>query len=595
MPHEASLLQTAVIFLLAAVVAVPLAKRLQLGAVIGYLLAGVAIGPQALGLIRDTESVAHISELGVVLLLFIIGLELSPRRLWLMRKAVFGVGLAQVLMTGAVIGAIALFGFGQPLPSAMVLGLGLALSSTAFGLQSLAESKQLNAPHGRLAFAILLFQDIAAIPLIALVPLLAASGPDTSHGDSLQHGLQVFASIAIVIVGGRYLLRPVFRTVARTGLPEVSTATALLVVIGTAWLMEQAGISMALGAFLAGLLLADSEYRHELESQIEPFKGLLLGLFFISVGMGANLGLLLEMPLVLLGLTLLLVAVKLPLLMLVGRLAGGLNTASALRLGVVLAAGGEFAFVVFKLGKDQGLFDARTHDMLLMTITLSMAITPLLLLACARLLKRPQPAREVPEHYKSIQADTPRVVIVGMGRMGQIVSRILRAQKIPFIALDTSVDTIEMTRTFEQAPVFYGDPQRPEVLHAAKVGEAEYVIITTDDPEVTTRTAERVKRLYPHLKVIARARNRQHVHKLMDVGAEPIRETFYSSLEMSRRTLLGLGLSGEQAADRIQRFTEHDEQVLEAQGRVRDDRAKVMQTAQEARKELERLFESDAP
>ena len=595
MPHEASLLQTAVIFLLAAVVAVPLAKRLQLGAVIGYLLAGVAIGPQALGLIRDTESVAHISELGVVLLLFIIGLELSPRRLWLMRKAVFGVGLAQVLMTGAVIGAIALFGFGQPLPSAMVLGLGLALSSTAFGLQSLAESKQLNAPHGRLAFAILLFQDIAAIPLIALVPLLAASGPDTSHGDSLQHGLQVFASIAIVIVGGRYLLRPVFRTVARTGLPEVSTATALLVVIGTAWLMEQAGISMALGAFLAGLLLADSEYRHELESQIEPFKGLLLGLFFISVGMGANLGLLLEMPLVLLGLTLLLVAVKLPLLMLVGRLAGGLNTASALRLGVVLAAGGEFAFVVFKLGKDQGLFDARTHDMLLMTITLSMAITPLLLLACARLLKRPQPAREVPEHYKSIQANTPRVVIVGMGRMGQIVARILRAQKIPFIALDTSVDTIEMTRTFEQAPVFYGDPQRPEVLHAAKVGEAEYVIITTDDPEVTTRTAERVKRLYPHLKVIARARNRQHVHKLMDVGAEPIRETFYSSLEMSRRTLLGLGLSGEQAADRIQRFTEHDEQVLEAQGRVRDDRAKVMQTAQEARKELERLFESDAP
>lgn len=595
MPHEGSLLQTAVIFLLAAVVAVPLAKRLQLGAVIGYLLAGVAIGPQALGLIRDTESVAHISELGVVLLLFIIGLELSPRRLWLMRKAVFGVGLVQVLLTGAVIGAITLFGFGQSLPAAVVLGLGLALSSTAFGLQSLAESKQLNAPHGRLAFAILLFQDIAAIPLIALVPLLAASGPDTGQGDSLQHGLKVFASIAIVIVGGRYLLRPVFRIVARTGLPEVSTATALLVVIGTAWLMEQAGISMALGAFLAGLLLADSEYRHELESQIEPFKGLLLGLFFISVGMGANLGLLLEMPLALLGLTLLLVAVKLPLLMLVGRLAGGLSTASALRLGVVLAAGGEFAFVVFKLGKDHGLFDARTHDLLLMTITLSMAITPLLLLACARLLKRPQPTREVPEQYKSIQADTPRVVIVGMGRMGQIVSRILRAQKVPFIALDISVDTIEMTRTFEQAPVFYGDPQRPEVLHAAKVGEAEYVIITTDDPEVTTRTAERIKRLYPHLKVIARARNRQHVHKLMDVGAEPIRETFHSSLEMSRRTLVGLGLSVGQAADRIQRFTEHDEQVLEAQGRVRDDRAKVMQTAQEARKELERLFESDAP
>ena len=593
MPHEGSLLQTAVIFLLAAVIAVPLAKRLQLGAVLGYLLAGVVIGPQALGLIRDTASVAHISELGVVLLLFIIGLELSPRRLWLMRKSVFGVGLAQVLLTGAVIGAIALFGFTQSLPAAIVLGLGLALSSTALGLQSLAESKQLNAPHGRLAFAILLFQDIAAIPLIALVPLLAASGPDTSHGDSLQHGLKVLGSIAIVIVGGRYLLRPLFRIVARTGLPEVSTATALLVVIGTAWLMEEAGISMALGAFLAGLLLADSEYRHELESQIEPFKGLLLGLFFISVGMGANLGLLAQMPLVVVGLTLLLVGVKLPLLMLVGRAAGGLNNVSALRLGVVLAAGGEFAFVVFKLGRDQGLFDAQTFDLLLMTITLSMAITPLLLLGCARLGKRPQVAREVPEQYKNISADAPRVVIVGMGRMGQIVARILRAQKINFIALDTSVDAIEMTRTFEQAPVFYGDPLRPEVLQAAKVGEAEYFVITTDDPEVTTRTAERVKQLYPHLKVIARARNRQHVHKLVDVGAEPIRETFHSSLEMTRLTLVGLGLSEDQAADRIRRFTRHDEEVLVVQGRVRDDKAKVMQTANEARLELARLFEAD--
>jgi glutathione-regulated potassium-efflux system protein KefB len=229
---------------------------------------------------------------------------------------------------------------------------------------------------------------------------------------------------------------------------------------------------------------------------------------------------------------------------------------------MVLAAGGEFAFVVFKLGKDQGLFDTQTYDLLLMTITLSMAITPLLMLGCARALKRPQAAREVPEQYKSIEAGSPRVVIVGMGRMGQIVARILRAQKIPFIALETSVDAIEMTRMFEQAPVFYGDPLRPEVLHAAKVGEAEYFIITSDDPEVTIRTAERVKRLYPHLKVIARARNRQHVHKLMDVGAEPIRETFYSSLEMSRRALVGLGLSDEQAADRIARFTEHDEQVL---------------------------------
>lgn len=323
MPHEGNLLQAAVVFLFAAVLTVPLAKRLQLGAVLGYLFAGVIIGPSVLGLIGNPQSVSHISELGVVLLLFIIGLELSPRRLWVMRKAVFGVGLAQVLLTGVVIGSMALLVFGQPLNSAIVLGLGLALSSTAFGLQSLAERKELNSPHGRLAFAILLFQDIAAIPLIALVPALAGGDHHTSTAQDITHGLQVLGSIAVVVVGGRYLLRPVFRVVAATGLPEVSTATALLVVIGTAWLMDLAGVSMALGAFLAGLLLADSEYRHELEAQIEPFKGLLLGLFFISVGMGANISLLFSAPLAVLGLTLLLIGLKLPLLYVVGRLAGG--------------------------------------------------------------------------------------------------------------------------------------------------------------------------------------------------------------------------------------------------------------------------------
>lgn len=593
--HEpGSILQVVVVLLLATVIAVPLAKRLRLGAVIGYLAAGVIIGPGALALIAHPESMSHVSELGVVLLLFIIGLELSPKRLWVMRRAVFGTGLAQVLLCASVMALLAWLVFAQPLQTALILGLGLALSSTAFGLQLLAERRELNSPHGRQAFAVLLFQDIAAIPLIALIPLLGVQPEGSADGNPLLRTAEVLGSIAVIVIGGRYLLRPLFRVVARTGLQEVSTATALLVVIGTAWLMEQAGISMALGAFLAGLLLADSEYRHELESQIEPFKGLLLGLFFISVGMGANLHLLLEMPLVVLGLTLLLVAVKLVLLVGTGRLAAGLSGASALQLGMVLAAGGEFAFVVFKLGKDQGLFDTQTYDLLLMTITLSMAITPLLMIGCARALKRAQPVREVPDHYKAIDAGTPRVVIAGMGRMGQIVARILRAQKIPFVALETSVDAIEMTRMFEQVPVFYGNPLRPEVLHAAKVGEAEYFIITIDDPEAAIRSAERVKRLYPHLKVLARARNRQHVHKLADVGAEPIRETYHSSLEMARRALVGLGLSDEQAADRIARFTQHDEEVLEAQGQVRDDRAKVMQTGKEARVELERLFESDA-
>ncbi|QNH78048.1 cation:proton antiporter [Pseudomonas protegens] len=593
MPHEGNLLQAAVAFLCAAVLIVPLAKRLQLGAVLGYLLAGVLIGPSVLGLVGNPQSVSHISELGVVLLLFIIGLELSPKRLWVMRKAVFGVGLAQVLLTGTVIGVVALFLFGQSLNSAIVLGLGLALSSTALGLQSLAERKELNSPHGRMAFAILLFQDIAAIPLIAMVPVLAGNDHHTSSAEDLRHGLQVLGSIAVVVVGGRYLLRPVFRIVARTRLPEVSTATALLVVIGTAWLMDLVGVSMALGAFLAGLLLADSEYRHELEAQIEPFKGLLLGLFFISVGMGANISLLLSAPIAVLGLTLLLIGLKLPLLYVVGRLAGELNRESALRLGVVLAAGGEFAFVVFKIGRDQGLFEARLHDLLVLTITLSMALTPLLLLACSRWLKPKAKPLEMPAEYRQIDADSPRVVIAGMGRMGQIVARILRAQKIPFVALDTSVDTIELIRSFGGMPVFYGDPMRPEILSAAKVGTAEYFVIATDDPETNIKTAEQVRKLYPHLKIIARARNRQHVHRLVDLEAQAVRETYYSSLEMSRRTLVGLGLSQAQADSRIQRFTQHDEQLLAAQHAVYDDAAKVLQSAQEARAELARLFEAD--
>jgi glutathione-regulated potassium-efflux system protein KefB len=367
----------------------------------------------------------------------------------------------------------------------------------------------------------------------------------------------------------------------------------LLVVMGTAWLMDLVGVSMALGAFLAGLLLADSEYRHELEAQIEPFKGLLLGLFFISVGMGANLSLLLSAPITVLGLTLLLIAIKLPLLFIVGRLAGGLGKVSAIRLGIVLAAGGEFAFVVFKIGRDQGLFEPNLYDLLVLTITLSMAVTPLLLLVCARLVRPKVQPVVVPEKFREIDTDTPRVVIAGMGRMGQIVARILRAQNIKFVALDTSVETIELSRSFGGVPVFYGDPMRPEILSAAKVEQAEYFVIATDDPDTNIKTAELVHKLYPHIKIIARARNRQHVHRLVDLGAEAIRETYYSSLEMSRRTLVGLGLTQAQADARIKRFKHHDEQVLEAQHAVYDDAAKVLQTAQEARAELARLFESD--
>ncbi|AEJ11306.1 MULTISPECIES: monovalent cation:proton antiporter-2 (CPA2) family protein [Pseudomonas] len=395
MPHDGSLLQATVVFLLAVVLLVPLAQRLKMGAVPGYLLAGILIGPSVFGLLNNPDNVARLSEMGVVMLLFVIGLELSPRRLWGMRRALFGVGSLQVGLSAVVLGLLAYWLFGQSKPAAIVLGLGLALSSTAFGLQVLAERKDLGKPHGRLAVAILLFQDIAAIPLIAVVPLL---GGDVSTADEgAWPVLAVVVGIGVLIIFGRYLLTPVFKWTVGSGLPELSTATALLVVLGTAWVMEHVGVSMALGAFLAGVLMAESPFRHELETQIEPIKGLLLGLFFVGVGMSADLRLLFGMPLMVLGLTLLLVMIKLPLLYGLGRTAGGLTQAQALCLGVVLASGGEFAFVVFKLALDHQVLGQQVHDLLVLAITLSMAVVPLVMMALARQLRDDSPTPAAPE------------------------------------------------------------------------------------------------------------------------------------------------------------------------------------------------------
>ncbi|WPK01354.1 monovalent cation:proton antiporter-2 (CPA2) family protein [Pseudomonas putida] len=395
MPHDGSLLQATVVFLLAVVLLVPLAQRLKMGAVPGYLLAGILIGPSVFGLLGNPDNVARLSEMGVVMLLFVIGLELSPRRLWTMRRALFGVGSLQVGLTAVLLGLLAFWLFDQSKTAAIVLGLGLALSSTAFGLQVLAERKDLGKPHGRLAVAILLFQDIAAIPLIAVVPLL---GGDVSTADEGAWPLlAVVVGIGVLIVFGRYLLTPIFKWTVGSGLPELSTATALLVVLGTAWLMEHVGVSMALGAFLAGVLMAESPFRHELETQIEPIKGLLLGLFFVGVGMSADLRLLFGMPLMVLGLTVLLVAIKLPLLYGLGHTAGGLNQAQALCLGVVLASGGEFAFVVFKLALEHQVLTQQVHDLLVLAITLSMAVVPLVMMALARQLRDDSPLQASPE------------------------------------------------------------------------------------------------------------------------------------------------------------------------------------------------------
>jgi glutathione-regulated potassium-efflux system protein KefB len=588
-------LQSAVIFLLATVLAVPLAKRFRLGSVLGYLIAGVVIGPAVLGLINDTARVAAISEFGVVLMLFVIGLELSPQRLWVMRRAVFGTGVAQVVVCGAAILAVAHYGFGLPMNAAAIVGGALALSSTAFGLQILAERKEAGSAYGRQAFAVLLFQDLAAIPLIAAVPLLGSAAAGQMHGPPLATVVRVVGVIVAVVVGGRYLLRPLFRAVARTRSLEVSTATALLVVTGTAWLMELGGVSVTLGAFLAGVLLADSEYRHDLESHIEPFKGLLLGLFFVSVGMSMQVGLLLQVPLLVLGLTAALLLVKGVLLWPLGRMLGGLERRDALRLAVLLASGGEFAFVVLKQSQEQGLIGARQGGALVLAITLSMALTPLLVALLAKLLgndKAKKPARA----YDTIEAGTPRVIIAGFGRMGQVVGRILRAEGIPFVALDHSIEQMDMVRRFGNwNDIFYGDPARPELLRAAQADKAEVFVLASDDPESSLRVARVVRRQYPHLKIVARARNRQHVWRLMDMGIdEPVRETLYSSLKMTKQALVALGLTPERAMDRVERFRRQDAELIKAQYLVYDDETKLVQTTREALADLERLFEADA-
>lgn len=586
-------LPLAVVFLLATVIAVPLAKRFRLGAVLGYLLAGVVIGPQVLGLVGDPAGIATVSEFGVVLMLFVIGLELSPARLWVMRRAVFGTGLLQVLTAGVAIGVIGWRGFGLAPGAAVIVAGSLALSSTAFGLQILGERKEAGSAYGRQAFAILLFQDLAAIPLIAAVPLLASS--TASQGFDLVGTLRTVGVIVVVMAGGRYLLRPLFRFVAKAKVVEVSTATALLVVTGVALLMERAGVSATLGAFLAGMLLADSEYRHELESHIEPFKGLLLGLFFISVGMAMDVALLRREPWLVLGLVAALLLLKGALLWLLGRVVGALERGDALRLAALLACGGEFAFVVLKLAGEQGLVSARQHNLLVLAITLSMAATPLLVAALAKLLgarQRRRPARA----FDTIVADAPRVILAGYGRMGQIVARILRAEGIAFVALDHSVEQMDMVRRFGGwNDIFYGDPARPELLRAAQADKAELFVLAGDDPESSLRVARVVKRMYPHLKIIARARNRQHVWRLMDLGIdEPVRETLYSSLKMAKQALVALGLTPERAQDRVERFRQQDAELIKTQYLVYDDEAKLVQTTREALAELAQLFEADA-
>ena len=585
-------LELALVLLLAAVIAVPVFKRLGLGAVLAYLAAGVVLGPDGLGFVQDTERILNAAEIGVVMLLFLIGLELSPARLKLMRRAVFGAGTAQVVLTALPLGVLLLC-LDLNWKSALVVGLALALSSTAVGLQLLAERKALNSDYGRLGFAILLFQDLIAIPLLAAIPLLGGAKNDTLTWTEVA---QALGALTVVVLCGRFALRHLFRVVARTRMPEVFTASALLVVLGNAWFLQKAGLSPSLGAFLAGVLLADSEFRHELEAQIEPFQGLLLGVFFIAVGMGIDLDRIVAEPWLIAGGVATLLLVKFSLLVGIGRVAR-LPLRSALLLGSLLWLGGEFAFVVFTEAQRVQLLDDANHDRLVAVVGVSMALTPLLLIGIQRLLDGGEAAkaRRTPPpaaHYDTVDEQRARVLIAGMGRFGQVVARLLTAQRIPFVALEHNPDTVEDLRRFGNK-IYYGDPSRPDLLRAAGSDSIGIFVVAMDDPETNIKTTRLIRRLYPKAQVLSRARNRQHAWRLMDLGAEPFREVFASSLELSEKVLVNLGLSPETARDRIARFRQHDEQLLRAQHLVYDDEAAVVQTSRDARADLMQLFEAD--
>lgn len=584
-----SVFAEAAIFLAAAVTAVPLFRRLGLGSVLGYLVAGIVIGPWGMRLVIEVDNILHFAEFGVVLLLFIIGLELQPARLWVMRKSVFGLGTLQVVVSALILTAAA-YVMGVPLRTAFIVAFALSLSSTAFALQMLAEKNQLNTRHGRSAFSILLFQDMAVIPLLALMPLMGAGG-EASGASTLWAAAKALLAITAVIVGGHFLLHHVLRIVAATGVPEVFTAVALLIVVGTALIMEAVGLSMGLGAFLAGVLVADSEYRHALEADIEPLKGLMLGLFFIAVGMSVNIELI-GTHYVLVGMLVPgLLAVKFTVLLALGKLSR-LKTQSAVSLASIIPQGGEFAFVIFAVAVGAGLMTAELSELLVLVVSLSMAATPLIVAVNERLQAVVKPAHA--RQYEKPPAQENRVIIAGFGRFGQIIARILRAKKIGFTALEANPEHVDFVKRYGNK-IYYGDASRLELLRAAKADQAKIFVLAIDDIVASLRTAKIVTQYFPHLKIFARARNRKHAYQLMDLGITTIwRETLLSSLDMTKSVLMGLGLPKRESDHAIETFRAHDEKRLFEHHEIHNDEQKMIYLAQKAAAELEQLFAEDA-
>jgi monovalent cation:proton antiporter-2 (CPA2) family protein len=586
-----SLTEQALVFIASAMVLVPLFQKLRFGSVLGYLIAGTLIGPYGLGLISDAESVIHFAELGVVFLLFVIGLEIQPQKLWGMRRELFGLGGAQIFVSSALFALVAWLA-GLPAPAALVLGFALSLSSTAYALQTLMERGEFATDFGRSSFSVLLMQDLVAIPALALIPLLSSDSARAASFDSKNAALTAVL-IAGLMVGSRLLLRPIFRIIAATRTRELFTAMTLFIVLGVAVLMQKIGLSAALGTFVAGVLLADSEYRHEIEADIEPFKSLLMGLFFIAVGMGVRLDLLAEKPLLVAALAVSYLAAKALVIYLSGR-AFRMSHEKSKLMALTIAQGGEFAFVIFGIALQNGIAGGEVVALLTGVITLSMAMSPLLQLANDALIARACRTQAQAPVYDEIRDEAPQVIIAGYGRFGQVFGRILKAQDIPFVAIDRDSDHIELVRRFG-SKVYYGDASRRDLLEAAGASRAKFFVLAIDDVQSSLETAKVVREHFPNLTIFARARNRGHVFDLMQAGIATIkRETFDSSANFVEELLVAMGFAGEKAHDLVERFKRHDERMMLEQYKVRDDDKMFVGVAKQSTAQLAQVLADDS-
>ena len=576
------------VYLAAAVVAVPVFRRLGLGAILGYLAAGAVIGPDGLNFISHPQSALHFAEFGVVMLLFLIGLELNPEKLWSMRLQITLLGGGQLLLSATVIGMFVYFALGLDWKLSALVGLTLGLSSTAFAVQLMDEQGIMGSSLGRKGFSILLLQDMAVIPILLLVdfwaPLAAAELP----AQELAWWVRPFAIIAVLLFG-RFALNPALLLIARNGSREVLTAAALLIVLGTAVFIQATGLSMGMGAFLAGIILANSSFRHQLEADIEPFKGLLLGLFFIAVGMTLDLSLLLSQPLLIFGMALLLMLVKTLLIAGIVHFRD-CHWKEGLLLGLMLSQGGEFAFVVMTKSVGLALVDQSVADYVVIVVGMSMALTSPLVALFKRVST---PAAENNANYDGDTGDEPEVVVAGFGRFGQIIGRILSANGIHFAALDKDPTHVEFVNRFGNK-IFFGDATRLDLLQAAGIDHARVLVVAVDKIEDSLAIVRAVREAYPQLRVIARAHNRMHVYQLKAEGVEHvIRELVESSLSAARDTLIALGFTEGQAIGKVDVFRKHDNALLEKAVNHRDDTDELLKIANEGRKELEQLFRQD--